>query len=82
MNTEWALGELDKFIEQTVMRNASGNGVITMHNVTAASSDEVAKQAQVVEQILDRVIPSWPSRFNDTRSNRWTGHREAATEIE
>ncbi len=77
MNVEWALGELDKFVEQTVMRNASGNGLITMHNVTAAPDDEVAKQAQVVEQILDRVIPSWRSRFNDTRNNPWTGHREA-----
>lgn len=78
MNTEWALKELDKFIDQTVMRNASGNGVITTHNVTAVPNDEVAKQAQVVEQILDRVIHGWQSRFNDTRNNRWTGHREAA----
>ncbi|MGH4013635.1 MAG: TIGR02391 family protein [Pseudonocardiaceae bacterium] len=78
MNTEWALKELDNFIEQTVMRNASGNGLITMHNVTAAPNDEVAKQAQVVEQILDRIIPGWSSRYNDTHNNRWTGHREAA----
>jgi hypothetical protein len=78
MNTEWALKELEKFIDQTVMRNASGGGFITTDDVTAAPDAEVTKQAQVVEQILDRVIPRWSSRYNDTRNNRWTGHREAA----
>ncbi|GIH71022.1 TIGR02391 family protein [Sphaerimonospora thailandensis] len=78
MNTEWAIAELDKFIGQTAMRNASGNGLMTTRNITAAPSDEVAKQAQVVEQILDRVIHGWQLRFNNTRNNRWTGHREAA----
>lgn len=43
MNTEWALKELDKFIEQTVMRNASSGGVITASNVTAAPDTEVTK---------------------------------------
>ncbi|MYS92000.1 MULTISPECIES: TIGR02391 family protein [Streptomyces] len=78
MNTEWALKELDRFIGQTVMRNASGNGLITARNITAASNDEVAKQAQVVEQILEHVIPGWSSRYSESRNNRWTGHREAA----
>lgn len=32
----------------------------------------------MVERILDRVIPGWSSRYNNTRNNRWTGHREAA----
>ncbi|WET78672.1 TIGR02391 family protein [Amycolatopsis sp. QT-25] len=77
MNTNWALKELEKFIDQTVMRNASGGGLITTRNVTAVPDAEVTKQAQVVEQILDRVIPGWPSRYNETRNNRWTGHREA-----
>ncbi|WP_201788868.1 TIGR02391 family protein [Amycolatopsis orientalis] len=78
MNTEWALKELEKFIDQTVMRNASGGGLITTRNVTAAPDTEVTQQAQVVEQILDRVIPGWSSKYNETRNNRWTGHREAA----
>jgi uncharacterized protein (TIGR02391 family) len=78
MNTEWALKELEKFIDQTVMRNASGGGLIATRNVTAAPDAEVTQQAQVVEQILDRVIPGWSSRYNETRNNRWTGHREAA----
>lgn len=78
INVEWPLNELDKFIDQTVMTNASTPNILTLQSKTAASGDEVAKQAQVVEQILDRVIPSWRELYNDTRQNRWTGHREAA----
>ncbi len=78
LNVDWALAELDKFIDQTVMTNASTPNILTLQSKTAASGDEVAKQAQVVEQILDRVIPSWRELYNDTRQNRWTGHREAA----
>ncbi|WP_454852448.1 TIGR02391 family protein [Promicromonospora soli] len=81
MNTEWALKELDKFIDQTSMRYpASVPGVLdlTGRKVTTASDAEVTKQAQVVEQVLDRVIPGWSGRFTNNRNNRWTGHREAA----
>lgn len=82
MNIEWTIGELDRFIEQTVMRNASSNsgGVayITSHSYTAAPDVEVTKQAQVVEKILDRVIPDWRTGVPLSKSNRWTRHREAA----
>ena len=78
LNVEWALNELDKFIDQTVMTNASTPNVLTPLRKTAAPDGEVARQAQVVEQIIDRVIPSWRELYNDTRRNRWTGHREAA----
>lgn len=77
MNTAWALAELDKFIEQTVMRHPSGAGVITTRHVTAAPDVEVTRQAQVVEQILDAVISGWRKREVDTKSNRWKLHREA-----
>lgn len=82
MNTEWAIAELDKFITQTVMRNGSrssgGVSVITNTNYTAAPDVEVTKQAQVVEQILDRVIPKWRTEIENSKNNRWTRHREAA----
>ena len=82
MNTEWAIAELDKFITQTVMRNGSrssgGVSVITSTNYTAAPDAEVTKQAQVVEQILDRVIPKWRTVIDNSKNNRWTRHREAA----
>ncbi len=82
MNTEWAIAELDKFIGQTVMRNASGSSggvvVMTSRNNTAAPDVEVTKQAQVVEKILDRVIPRWRTDVPERKSNRWNRHREAA----
>lgn len=79
MNTEWAIAELDKFITQTVMTNASGANLITSRDRTAASDVEVTKQAPVVEKILDRVIPNWRTEVPDTSANnRWSRHREAA----
>lgn len=82
MNTGWAIGELDRFIAQTVMRNGSGSSggvsVITPRNYTAASDAEVTKQAQVVEKIFDRVIPRWRTEIENSKNNRWTRHREAA----
>lgn len=82
MNIEWALKELEKFIEQTVLTNNSfsGNGVVhfTHTSSTAASDAEVAKQAQIIEQILNRVIPTWRNDIELRKTNRWTRHREAA----
>src|SRR5690606_35772073 len=82
MNVDWALGELDKFIQQTVLTNNSyvGSGVVSLSNKssTAAPDAEVAQQAQVVEKILDRVIPGWRTDIELRKSNRWTRHREAA----
>lgn len=82
MNVDWALNELDKFITMTVMRNGSGSSggavVITSRNYTAATDAEVTKQAQVVEKILERVIPGWRTDIENSKNNRWTRHREAA----
>ncbi len=82
MNVDWALKELDQFITMTVMRNGSGSSggavVITSRNYTAATDAEVTKQAQVVEKILDRVIPGWRTDIENSKDNRWTRHREAA----
>lgn len=82
MNTGWAIAELDKFIAQTVMHNGShssgGVSVITHRDYTAAADAEVTKQAQVVEKILDRVIPKWRTEIDNSKNNRWTRHREAA----
>jgi hypothetical protein len=82
INTAWAIEELDKFINQTVLTNNSGNRggvtVITASSSTAAPDAEVTKQAQIVEKILDRVIPKWRTDIELRRANRWTRHREAA----
>lgn len=82
LNTEWALAELDKFITMTVMTNNSRSGpgyVSITHTSSTASPDaDVTKQAQVVEKILDRVVPNWRTDIELGKSNRWTRHREAA----
>lgn len=82
LNTDWAIEQLDKFITITVMRNGSstsgGAVVITARNYTAAPDAEVARQAQVVEKIFDRVIPTWRTDIENSKNNRWTRHREAA----
>jgi hypothetical protein len=39
---------------------------------------DIVASAQVVEQILDRVIPRWRTEIADDGKNRWTRHREAA----
>jgi len=82
MNTEWAIGELDKFITMTVMTNNSRSGPgyvsFTHTSSTAASDADVTRQAQVVEKIFDRVIPTWRTDIDLSKTNRWTRHREAA----
>lgn len=83
MNAEWAITELDKFIDQTVMRNASSSGdgwvSLSSADLTAAPDVEVTKQATVVEQILGRVLPRWRTEVpDDSANNRWAQHREAA----
>ena len=82
LNVAWAIGQLDRFIQQTVMTNnsRSGPGYVSISNKssTAAPDAEVAQQAQVVEKIFDRVIPGWRSEIELRSSNRWTRHREAA----
>lgn len=83
MNIDWALAELGKFIEMTVMRNGSssdgGFTFITSSDYTKASDAEVIQQAPVVEKILDRVIASWRTEVpKSSANNRWSRHREAA----
>lgn len=78
LNTEWAIEQLDKFIDQTAMHNGSGNGFFTTSDYTAAPEADVAKQAQIVEKILARVTPSWRDELTGKMANnRWAKHREA-----
>lgn len=79
LNVDWALKQLDVFIEQTVMRNGSNEWVITTSDVTAAPDEDVTRQAPVVERILNRVLPRWRTEIPDNiANNRWSRHREAA----
>jgi hypothetical protein len=78
MNVDWALKELDKFIEgSTAHRVPYGGNVIGSYVKTRASEDDLVRQAQVVERILDRVIPLWGQLPGGTDTG-WERHREAA----
>lgn len=81
MNTEWALQELNKFIDQTTMRYPDpvpGVVDLTGHKITSARDEDIIKQAHVVEQILDRVLSDWRSLEADVDVNRWMRHRTGA----
>ena len=76
----WAIAQLDDFIVATTPHHvASPPGVISVGTYqTASSEEEVLKKAQIVEQILDRLIPDWRKLDVDTRRKRWELHRQAA----
>lgn len=81
MNIVWALDELAKFIEETTMSYPPSNpGIVdlTGRKVTRADEDTITKRAQIVEQILDRVIPDWRTIDSKVKVNRWMRHRDAA----
>ncbi|WXF92388.1 TIGR02391 family protein [Curtobacterium flaccumfaciens pv. flaccumfaciens] len=79
LKSDWALQERDKFMRQTVMRNASGNGYITTSDRTAWSDAEVAKLAQIVEKVFARVLPKWREGVTGEMANsRCARDREAA----
>lgn len=89
MDVEWALSELRDFIELTTLRQpASGGGIVYMGDFASpvGRSSDIIAAAQVVEKILDRVIPRWRTEVPDDGKKRWARHRQAAiravTELE
>lgn len=80
MNTKWAIEQLDDFIKATTVTYVpSPPGSMGFHSYnTAGSEDEVVKRAQVVEQILDRVVPGWRSEIQKKDRQKWSVHYEAS----
>jgi hypothetical protein len=80
MNTEWAIEQLDDFIKATTVTYVpSPPNSVGFHSYeTAASEDEVVKRAQVVEQILDRVVPGWRNEIKKKDRQKWSVHYEAS----
>lgn len=80
MNTEWAIEQLDDFIRATTVTYVPSppNSVGFHRYKTATSEDEVVKRAQVVEQILDRVVPDWGSQIKRKDRQKWSVHYEAS----
>ena len=80
MNTDWAIEQLDDFLKATTVTYVSSPpGSIGFHSYkTAVSEDEIVKRAQVVEQILDRVVPGWRSEIEKKDRQKWSVHYEAS----
>lgn len=80
LNADWAVEQLDGFIGATTVTYVpSPPNSIGFHSYrTAESEDEVVKRAQVVEQILDRVVPDWRGSIKKKDRQKWSVHYEAA----
>lgn len=80
MNAEWAIGELDEFIRATAVTYVpSPPNSVGFHSYkTAEPEDEVVKRAQVVEQILDRVVQGWRDEIQKKDRQKWSSHYEAS----
>lgn len=77
LNVDWALKELDSLVYLTESVPSNHPGVIG--SFPRASESDIAAQAQVAEQILDRVLPRWRTEVPDDLYVAWSRHREAAT---
>lgn len=60
LDPEWAVQEIDKFLHATAQVGVDmGPGAVYLGTVMRGPETEAAALAQVVEQILDRVLPGW-----------------------
>lgn len=80
MNTEWAVEQLNDFIKAaTVTYVPSPPNSIGFHSYKTAESEvDIVKRAQVIEQILDRVVPGWRSEIKKKDRQKWSVHYEAS----
>lgn len=76
LDRDWAVKELASFIHMTEYVASTTPGVIG--SFIRGSEDQIAGQAQVVEQILDRVTPRWRERRGDSEQ-KWQALRQAAS---
>lgn len=89
VDVDWALAELRRFIELTTLRQPSLDGRVVFVGDVASPvgrPSDIIAAAQVVEKILDRVLPGWRTEVPDDGEKRWARHWQAAiravTELE
>lgn len=75
MDTEWVLAQLKKFIQFTEL--VYTGGVVAGARRTRADDADVVAQAEVVDQILTRVMPDWRQAVPASSRYRWEQRREA-----
>ncbi|WP_327260001.1 TIGR02391 family protein [Streptomyces sp. NBC_01240] len=74
INREWAIAKLEGFLTTAAVRN-NGRGQIVLNNPLP----DVQAEAQIAEQILDRVLPVWRTADWQRRTTSFWREREAAT---
>ncbi len=80
MDRTWALDELRLFVDlTTLVQPRSDGGVAFLGDFgSPRGGAKIPAAAQVVEQILDRVIPGWRGSVTPDKKGRWQQHRQAA----
>jgi hypothetical protein len=81
MDVDWSRNELELFMAMTTLVQpppTPGIVVFSDHRRTTRGRNEIVPAAQVVEQILDRVLPDWRTTTPADETGRWQQHREAA----
>lgn len=73
MNAEWAIDRLKHFLEISES-HLSPDG----YRETKRPREEVLQDAQIVEQILDKVLPGWARTPESAYEDPWNPQREAA----
>jgi hypothetical protein len=73
MNAEWAIDRLKHFLEISESHVADDG-----YRDTKRPREEVLQDAQIVEQILDRVLPGWDRTPGSAYEDAWKPQREAA----
>ncbi|MFJ7201633.1 MULTISPECIES: TIGR02391 family protein [unclassified Streptomyces] len=74
MNREWAIAKLEGFLTMAAL-HTNGYGRVVLRNPLA----DVQAEAQITEQILDRVLPPWRTADWQRRTTSFWREREAAT---
>ncbi|WP_030274468.1 TIGR02391 family protein [Micromonospora globosa] len=83
LDKDWAIEQIDRFLHVTeqVAPDMRGSGIVYFGTVQRGSETEAAEAAHVVEQILDRVLPSWRDdrRSSGKKHEGWEDLREWAS---
>jgi hypothetical protein len=80
IDIEWARKELDQFISLTrLVRTPDPPGTTFLMDTRrpAGSSDDIIAAAQLIDQVLDHVIPNWRADIPESSDHRWQQRREA-----
>lgn len=80
MDSEWAVKELRTFVELTTLVAPPPTPGVAFFGDDRypKGRGEIPAAAQVIEQVLDRVLPDWRSAIPEDKRRRWQQHREAA----